>query len=211
MKYNTVIFDLDGTLLDTLEDLMNAANHALGTFQLPAVNLEQMRRYIGNGVRNLMLRCVYGMEFTEIFGDVKNAPEDAMPVPADVFEEILSAFMEYYRQHLNVFTKPYPGIPELLKQLKAAGCRMGMVSNKFDAATKELCREHFGDDLEIVFGQREGVPKKPAPDAVFEVMEHLGAEPSRTVYVGDSAVDLKTARNAGLDGILCSWGFTGRE
>lgn len=203
MKYDTAIFDLDGTLLDTLEDLAAADNYALAQYGLPQLDLDTVRRYIGRGVRNLMMKSVYGLAFEERFG------KD--PVDAETFEAIFRCYRRYYSEHVNDRTHTYEGIPELVEKLRREGCRLAVLSNKYDQAVKDLMQAHFGDVFEVVLGQREGVPKKPDPAAVHEIMERLGAVPERTVYIGDSDVDVKTAKNAGTGSIICLWGFRGRE
>lgn len=203
MKYDTVIFDLDGTLLNTLDDLAAADNHALAEFGLPLLDTDTVRQYIGRGVRNLMKKSVYGPDFEERFG------KD--PVDGETFERIFQSYRSYYSEHVNDRTAPYPGIPELVDRLKEEGCRLAVLSNKYDEAVKKLIEAHFGDRFEIVLGQRDGVPKKPDPTAVREIMEQLGSKPERTVYVGDSDVDVRTAVNAGTGSIICTWGFRSRE
>lgn len=203
MKYDILIFDLDGTLLNTLEDLANADNHALREFGLPELDLDTVRRYIGRGVRNLMMKSVYGPDFEERFG------KD--PVDEETFEEIFLSYRNYYSEHVNVMTHPYPGIPELVERLRGAGCRLAVLSNKYDRAVKDLIEAHFGGAFEVVLGQREGIPKKPDPTAVREILEKLGADPDRTVYIGDSDVDVKTAANAGTGSIICTWGYRSRK
>lgn len=189
MKYTAVIFDLDGTLLYTLEDLKNAVNYALNQYGYPVRTLEEVRRFVGNGVRRLLERAV---------PDGGENPE---------FEKILSAFRSYYAAHCEDHTYAYDGVLELMQQLKAAGCRLAIVSNKLDSAVKELCETHFHDYVQTAIGEKEGVRRKPAPDMVKNALAELKSVREETVYVGDSDVDIQTAANAGLDCISVSWGF----
>ena len=194
-QYQTMIFDLDGTLLDTLEDLADAVNAALRMHGYPERSIDEVRAFVGNGVRRLMRLAHPGGE-----------------AAAD-FEEVLTDFKVYYADHSRDKTKPYAGILELLETLKGRGVKMAIVSNKFDAAVKELNRFYFDDLIPVAIGENEaaGIRKKPAPDSVFSAMALLGAEPETTLYVGDSEVDHETSRQAGLDLILVSWGFRPRS
>ena len=192
MSYDTYIFDLDGTLLDTLQDLATSVNYALRQHRMPEHSIDDVRRFVGNGVRRLMERAV---------------PEGAAN-PA--FEAAFATFREYYMEHSLDTTRPYDGIPELIHELKERGCRMAVVSNKMMAATQELVH-HFFPEIEVAIGEHEaeGIRKKPAPDTVFAAMKQLGQ--GSAVYVGDSDVDLATARNSGLPCISVLWGFRDRE
>lgn len=192
MSYDTYIFDLDGTLLDTLQDLATSVNYALRQHHMPEHSIDDVRRFVGNGVRRLMERAV---------------PEGAAD-PA--FEAAFATFREYYMEHSLDTTRPYDGIPELIHELKERGCRMAVVSNKMMAATQELVH-HFFPEIEVAIGEHEaeGIRKKPAPDTVFAAMKQLGQ--GSAVYVGDSDVDLATARNSGLPCISVLWGFRDRE
>ena len=192
MSYDTYIFDLDGTLLDTLQDLATSVNYALRQHHMPEHSIDDVRRFVGNGVRRLMERAV---------------PEGAAN-PA--FEATFVTFREYYMEHSLDTTRPYDGILELIHELKQRGCRMAVVSNKMMAATQELVR-HFFPEIEVAIGEHEaaGIRKKPAPDTVFAAMQQLGE--GSAVYVGDSDVDLATARNSGLPCISVLWGFRDRE
>ena len=195
MKYQTYIFDLDGTLLDTLGDLAASVNYALRTHGLPEHSLDDVRRYVGNGVRKLM--------------------ERAIPDGADhpLFDETFATFREYYMAHSLDTTRPYEGIPEMLAALKARGCRLAVVSNKMMAATQALCHHFFLDTIEVAIGEHEsaGIRKKPAPDTVVAALTALGVGKDRAVYVGDSDVDILTARNTGLPCISVLWGFRDRD
>ena len=193
--YSVYIFDLDGTLLDTLGDLAAAVNYALRKHGLPEHSIDDVRSFVGNGVRVLMQRAVPDGETNPLF------------------EEVLAAFRSYYLEHSLDTTRPYDGIPELLAELRRRGCHTAVVSNKFDAATKELCRYFFADTIEVAVGEHEaeGIRKKPAPDTVEEALRQLGVTKEGAVYVGDSDVDILTARNAGLPCVSVLWGFRTRE
>ena len=201
MTYNTFIFDLDGTLLDTLGDLAASTNYALRTHGMPEHPIDDVRRFVGNGVRKLMQRAVPGGE----------ANPD--------FEAAFATFREHYMNHSLDTTRPYPGIPETLAALKARGCRLAVVSNKMMAATQDLCNHFFADTILVAIGENEaaGIRKKPAPDTVFEALKRLGVHKgtgtlcTSAVYVGDSDVDIETARNAGLPCISVLWGFRDRD
>lgn len=187
----TVIFDLDGTLLNTLEDLKDATNFALSKFGYSARSLEEIRYFVGNGVRKLIERAV---------------PENCENV-----EECLAIFKKNYSENMCNHTNPYNGILEILKTLHDNGIKIGVVSNKFDSAVKELCKKYFGDLIDVAIGQADDVPKKPAPDGVFKAMKELNADEYSTIYVGDSEVDVETAKNAGLKCIGVIWGFRARD
>ena len=193
MLYNIFVFDLDGTLLDTRQDLANSVNYALRQHGMPEHSIDDIRRFVGNGVRLLMERAV---------------PDGARDPQ---FEAAFATFRQYYRQHSLDTTRPYDGIPELIHELKARGCQMAVVSNKMMAATQELVH-HFFPDIPVAIGEHEaaGIRKKPAPDTVFEALRQLGAA-SYAVYVGDSDVDLATARNSGMPCISVLWGFRDQD
>lgn len=195
MKYSTYIFDLDGTLLDTLADLAAAVNYALRQHGMPEHTIDDVRRFVGNGVRKLMERAI---------PDGEKNPD---------FEATFATFREYYMHHSLDTTRPYPGIIDTLEALKAKGCRLAVVSNKMMAATKELCQHFFAETIEVAIGENEaaGIRKKPAPDTVFEALRQLGEEKDSAVYVGDSDVDLETANNSGLPCISVLWGFRDRD
>lgn len=195
MMAQTYIFDLDGTLLDTLTDLAASVNYALRTHHMPEHSLDDVRRFVGNGVRLLMIRAV---------PDGEQNPQ---------FEAAFQTFREHYMAHSLDTTHPYDGIPELLAELKARGKRLAVVSNKFYAATQELCRHFFPDTIEVAIGEHEaeGIKKKPAPDTVIEALRQLGVTKENAVYVGDSDVDIATARNSGLPCISVLWGFRDRD
>lgn len=195
MKYNTYIFDLDGTLLNTLTDLAASCNYALRKHGMPEHSIDDVRRFVGNGVRLLMERAVPGGA---------DNPD---------FEAAFASFREHYMLHSLDTTRPYDGITEVLEELKRRGCRLAVVSNKMMAATVELCRHFFPELIEVAIGENEaeGIRKKPAPDTVFAALRRLGVESAGAVYVGDSDVDVQTAANAGLPCISVLWGFRDRD
>lgn len=194
-QYGTYIFDLDGTLLDTLDDLSAAVNHALHAYGMPEHSRDAVRQFVGNGVRMLMKRAI---------PDGDQNPQ---------FDAVFSTFRQYYLAHSLDTTRPYDGIPAMLATLRQRGCRLAVVSNKFYAATQELCRHFFPDTIEVAVGEHEaeGIRKKPAPDTVVEALGQLGVDRCNAVYVGDSDVDIETARNAGLPCISVLWGFRDRD
>ena len=194
ITYGAYIFDLDGTLLDTLDDLAASVNYALRTHGMTEHSIDDVRRYVGNGVRKLMERAI---------PDGASNPD---------FEATFVTFRQHYMAHSLDTTKPYDGIPETLQALKAEGCRLAVVSNKMMAATQELCRHFFPDTIEVAIGEDEahGIRKKPAPDTVIAALRQLGLGQERVVYVGDSDVDLETARNSDLPCISVLWGFRDR-
>jgi len=189
MGYRLVIFDLDGTILDTLEDLTDAVNYALSKNGQPERSIEEVRRFVGNGIKKLIVRAV----------QPDTPDEDA--------DKIYDDFMPYYKEHCADKTKPYEGIEELLNELKREGYMTAVVSNKADVAVKKLCEQYFSGLFDYCVGERAGILKKPAPDSVNEVINKLSINTSDAVYVGDSDVDLETAENAGIDCISVNWGF----
>ena len=196
MTYTTYIFDLDGTLLDTLGDLAASVNYALRTHDMPEHSVDDVRRFVGNGVRKLMERAV---------------PDGAQNPH---FDAAFITFRQYYMAHSLDTTRPYEGIPEALEALKDRGCRLAVVSNKMMAATQELCHHFFPDTIEVAIGEDEaaGIRRKPAPDTVFAALRELAVPViSSAVYVGDSDVDILTARNSGLPCISVLWGFRDRD
>lgn len=192
---------MDGTLLDTLEDLYLATNHALSTFHMPERTLDEVRMFVGNGVRNLMIRAIPNGE---------QNPD---------FEACFSEFKTYYMQHCQDHTGLYPGIKETLQALKAQGIRMAVVSNKLQAGVTELFNTYFRDTMEVAIGEREGIRRKPYPDMVNLALQEMGLGSKRqclvtkedAVYIGDSDVDLATARNSGLPCISVLWGFRDKD
>lgn len=191
MKYEAVLFDMDGTLLDTLEDLRDGVNVVLERRGYPQHTLEEIREYVGNGAAVLIRRAL---------------PEGT--AEAEV-SEVLAEYKEWYRIHYCTKTHPYPGVEEVLEKLAAAGVKMAVVSNKPDAVTKELAKKFFSGLP--AFGQRDDVPRKPEPQMVWNALEVLGVDRERACYVGDSEVDVATAKNAGLPARIVSWGFRTEE
>ena len=193
MKYKLVIFDLDGTILDTLEDLKQALNHALAFYEYPTRTLDEVRCFVGNGIRRLIERAM---------------PENVLDTDID---KVFTEFNKYYALHCADYTKPYEGVVGLIKKLRNMGIKTAVVSNKADYGVQELCDKYFNKLFDYAVGEREGVNRKPSPDAVYEVLSHLNIEKNDAVYIGDSEVDVKTAQNAGLDSIMVSWGFRDKE
>ena len=193
--YKVYIFDLDGTLLDTLTDLAASTNYALREHGMPEHSVDDVRRFVGNGVRKLMERAV----------------PDGADNPS--FDEAFATFRQHYMEHALDTTRPYDGVPEMLATLKSRGCRIAVVSNKMMAATQELCQHFFPDTVEVAIGEHEaeGIRKKPAPDTVYAALSALGVTKDHAVYVGDSDVDIATARHAGLPCISVLWGFRDRD
>lgn len=190
-RKDTVIFDLDGTLLDTLDDLTGSVQYALGQMGFPARTRDEVRSFVGNGIAVLINKSVpAGTEEAKI-------------------QETLQIFKKHYGEHCNDKTGPYPGIEDLIDLLQKNNIKMAIVSNKADFATKELARIYFKGRIPVAIGEKEseGIRKKPAPDTVFKSLELLESKVEDAVYVGDSEVDIATAKNAGMDLILCSWGF----
>lgn len=193
-NYTTYIFDLDGTLLDTLDDLAASANYALRQHGMAEHPTDDIRRFVGNGVRLLMERATPGGAANPLF------------------DSVFATFRAHYMEHALDTTRPYDGIPEMLGRLRRQGCRLAVVSNKMMAATQELVA-HFFPEIEVAIGEHEaeGIRKKPAPDSVNEALRRLGADRDTAVYVGDSDVDIMTARNAGLPCLSVLWGFRDRD
>ena len=188
-EFNTYIFDLDGTLLDTLQDLTDSTNYALRQSGMPEHSIDDIRRFVGNGVKKLMELAI----------------PDGLDNPK--FEETYELFRQHYLTNSLHTTQPYPGIMEMLETLNSHGKKLAIVSNKFYTATEELCHHFFGNYIHVAIGEREDIRRKPAPDTVLEAMRQLNVDVNTTVYVGDSDVDLATARNSGLPCISVLWGF----
>ena len=192
MAYKLAIFDLDGTILNTLEDLADAVNYSLEAHGYPQRTIDEVRRFVGNGIRSLIERAVpAGLALEEI-------------------NRVHQTFSAYYQEHCADKTRPYEGILPLLERLRAAGCLTAVVSNKADAAVQPLCRQYYEGLFDYAVGEREGIRRKPAPDAVQEVLRRLRVDTGEAVYIGDSEVDIQTAANAGLDSIIVTWGFRDR-
>ncbi len=192
-KIDTIIFDLDGTLLNSLEDLRVSVNYALYGFKYPKQTLDMVRRNVGNGIEKLMERSL---------------PDGKDNVNYEVCLEI---FKEHYKTHMSVNTKPYPHIIETLAALKSRGYKLAVVSNKFDAAVKPLCQKYFKSLIDVAIGQSKDTKKKPAPDTVYMALDELESSAETSIYVGDSEVDIQTAKNSGMDCISVSWGFKTKE
>lgn len=192
MKYTTILFDLDGTLLDTLDDMTDAVNRTLVKYGLPCRTRADVRNFVGNGATRLMELATGGKQ-----------PE--------AFDAMLTDYKADYAANCRVRTAPYPGVVALLEALSACGYRIGIVSNKPDDAVKALQHEFFPGSVEIAVGETNGIRRKPAPDTLLAAMRQLGADAASTVYVGDSEVDVETARNAGIPCICVSWGFRDRD
>ena len=193
MKFSTVIFDLDGTLLNTLGDLTASVNAVLSAHGYPTQDTHSVRSFIGNGMRNLITRSL---------------PEGA---DEELIQQCTREMIDYYGKHLYLHTRPYDGVPTAIKTLDEAGLKIAVLSNKFDAGTRKLINNFFPARIDLAIGERPGVPRKPDPTAVFEIMQKLGADPETTAYVGDSSTDMQTAKNAGLMAIGVTWGFRSRE
>ena len=191
MKNTAILFDLDGTLLDTLEDLADATNHIMEQFGFPKRTIGEVRRFVGNGAKRLIVQAI---------------PEEASPETA---EEAFRAFQIYYRANCQHKTRPYDGIPEVLEWLKGEGYPMAIVSNKPDAAVQPL-RDQYFPGL-YAQGEQPGCPRKPDPEMVFRAAKALGVAPENCIYVGDSEVDVITAKNAGMKCISVLWGFRDEE
>ena len=190
-----VIFDLDGTLLDTVADLANATNQALEHCGYPVHPVDAYCQFVGNGINKLFARAL----------------------PAEVSNEgnvqrIRELFVPYYNQHNADCSRPYPGILELLYELQRNGVQLAVASNKYHEATLKLVHHFFPDiHFAAIYGQREDVPIKPSPDIVYDILHDTGVERERTLYVGDSGVDMQTARNAGVESVGVTWGFRSEE
>lgn len=191
-----LIFDLDGTILDTLDDLADALNYALQTHGYPRRTVEEVRRMVGNGIGNLVSRGIQEGREPQSDGEV---------------QEVLKTFKGYYADHCRDKTKPYDGVLEALDQLKKAGYALALVSNKADFAVQELRGVFFPGVFDYVTGERSGVARKPAPEMVHNARAALGVVPEECVYIGDSEVDVATARNAGVDMVAVTWGFRTKE
>lgn len=188
-KYSLAIFDLDGTLLDTLEDLKDSLNHSLEQYGFPKRTKEEIRSFVGNGRRKLVERSL---------------PPNASGAE---IEKVLDEFNSYYQLHCLDKTAPYEGIVKLLRALHQQGMRLAVISNKGDCAVQDLCAQLFKNQFDIVMGERDGIRKKPAPDSVDEVLNQLGITRENAIYIGDSEVDILTAKNAQMDACIVTWGF----
>ena len=189
MKYTTIVFDCDGTLLDTLTDLRNAVNYVLRAHDLPERSVPEVKAALGNGVAHLMRQSV----------------------PASIseaeFNTYLDEFKAYYGEHLQDYTAPYPGMLDVLDTLRAKGYKLAIVSNKIQEGITPLNKEYFGDRLLVAIGERPELQRKPAPDMVLQALKELGSTQDESIYIGDSEVDVATAKNSGLLCIGVTWGF----
>mgnify|MGYP003463518963 FL=1 len=192
-RYDTVVFDLDGTLLNTLDDLADAVNYVMRMNHYPERTVDEVRRFVGNGIRRLMELAT---------------PES---VTGEAFESVFEEFKNYYTEHCQIKTCAYEGIMSLLERLYALGYEMAIVSNKNHAAVCELNEIYFKKYIKVAIGQQDGIQKKPAPDTVLQALKELGKEKDTAIYVGDSEVDYLTAQNTGMDCALVTWGFRTRE
>jgi len=193
MKYKAVLFDMDGTILDTIEDLCRSLNYALALFSLPAVTNAQTAAWLGNGAKRLVEQAV-----GEAAGEEKCA-------------QVLAEYRSYYQAHSGLYTRPYEGIPELLEQLRREGLLLAVISNKPDETVHTLVQQYFPAKFDFVLGERADIPRKPAPDPLWRAAEALGCSADECVYLGDSEVDVRTAAAAGMDCISVVWGFRTRE
>ena len=192
-RINTVIFDMDGTVLDTLKDLTISMNYVLKSFDMPEHTENEYRQFFGNGIR-------YAME--------KAVPEGTS---AETIDKMLPVFKEHYDAHCLDRTKPYDGIPDLLAELDRRGYKLAIVSNKIDSAVKELNERFFSDYVSVAIGEKAGIKRKPAPDTVIAALDELASSKEEAVYVGDSEVDFQTAQNSGLPCISVLWGFRDKD
>lgn len=191
--YKLAVFDMDGTILDTLEDLMDSDNYALRKCGYPERSYDEVRRFVGNGIRKLIERSV---------------PESCTEEDIDKVHKV---FTEHYKLHCADKTKAYDGIKDLLEKLRARGVKIAVVSNKADYGVQELCEDYFPGLFDYAVGEREGIRRKPSPDSVNETLRRLGIDKKDAIYIGDSDVDFETAKNAELPCISVLWGFRDEE
>ena len=197
MKYSLAIFDMDGTILNTLDDMTDSLNEILGRYKLPLHTLDEVRFMVGNGIPKLIERAIEGG---------RENPD---------FDKILKDFIVYYEEHCAIKTAPYEGIPECIKALRKAGIKIAVNTNKVEPAAVALCDDYFPGLFDIISGSRPGMPPKPAPDGIYEILNRAGmdgkSEGQKAVFIGDSDVDMQTGMNAGLDVIGVDWGFRGKD
>ena len=193
MKIDTIIFDLDGTLLNSLNDLHACFNHAIASFGYPKRTLNEIKSFVGNGI--------------------KKAIERALPNPIEDSDlnKIVDYFRIYYKDHMLEYTKPYDGIIPMLKELKQKGYKIAVVSNKYDDAVKNLVKNYFGEYIDIAVGEGYGIRRKPEIDGVIEAINELNSNLKKAIYIGDSEVDIKTAKNAGIHCISVTWGYRDKD
>ena len=189
MKYTTIVFDCDGTLLDTLTDLRNAVNYVLRAHDLPERSVPEVKAALGNGIAHLMRQSL---------------PDS---ISEAEFNTYLDEFKAYYGEHLQDYTAPYPGMLDVLDTLRAKGYKLAIVSNKIQEGITPLNKEYFGHRLPVAIGERPGLQRKPAPDMVLQALKELDSTQSESIYIGDSEVDVATAKNSGLLCIGVTWGF----
>ena len=193
MKYKAVLFDMDGTVLNTLGDLAAAVNHTLREFSMPERSIAEVAAALGNGASYLIAHTV---------------PDE---MPKELTDKVLAAYAPYYDAHCDILTAPYDGIVPLMQKLRGRGVKLAVISNKQDTAVKPLAEKYFPGLLEIAVGESAEVRRKPNPDAVLAALRHIGVEREDAIYVGDTEVDLLTARNAGMECASVDWGFRTRE
>lgn len=202
MKYELIIFDMDGTILNTIEDLTDCANHFCAQYGFKTHTYDEFKFFVGNGIPKMIQRAL---------------PKDIAP---ELYEKILSDYLEYYPKHSAEKTRAYDGIIECIKNLKKAGLTIAVNTNKIESAAIDLCNDYFPNLFDIISGSRKGVPPKPAPDGIFEILEKFGINRKEYInsgkkipacYIGDSDVDLQTGINSGLDFIGVDWGFRGKD
>ena len=189
MKYTTIVFDCDGTLLDTSTDLYNSVNYVLRKHNFPEKSLSEVKAALGNAVTYLMRQCL------------------PSTVAENELEPYIEEFKAYYGEHLKDTTAPYPGILDMLDVLRDQGYKLAIVSNKIQEGVRPLNKEYFGNRLPVAIGERPGLQRKPAPDMVLQALKELGSTPEESIYVGDSEVDVATAKNSSLLCIGVTWGF----
>lgn len=193
LKYDLIVFDMDGTILDTLEDLTDSMNHVLEEYGYATRSIDEIRSFVGNGLYNLVRLSL---------------PEGKSE---EHIQQVLSSMKVYYGEHNNIKTRPYDGILDLIQGLRNKGYKTAVVSNKIDSGVQALCELHYKGLFDVAIGEKDGIDRKPAPDMVYAALDILGVDKSRAAYVGDSEVDVATAKNAGLDMIAVGWGFRGEE
>ena len=216
--YKLVIFDLDGTILNTIEDLADSVNFALKQNSLSPRSVEEVRSFVGNGIQNLLVRSVCAAKNIPVLEGPSCAPyfdESTNKSEKSLFTQLLDrvhfCFTEYYKIHCIDKSRPYKGILELLQNLRSKGFKTAVVSNKADYGVQQLCAQFFPNLFDFALGERNGIKRKPEPDSVFAVMKKFGISKSNTVYIGDSDVDIQTAHNAGIKCISVSWGFRSKQ
>lgn len=191
--YDIAIFDMDGTILNTLDDLADSMNYVLKQYNMPVRTIDEVRNFVGNGIRKLIERAA------------KEGTSE------EQIDEMFNTFNEYYKTHCAVKTKAYDGIKELIVKLKAAGIKTAVISNKADYGVQALCEQYFDGLFDYAVGEKKGVRRKPCADSVYHVLEYFDIRQNRAVYIGDSDVDYKTSVNAGVDSIMVTWGFRDEE